>query len=626
MFVKALLAIAMGMLATPALAQESTPSPMVNAELLLDAPADAKAGDAVWAGVRFTIPQHWHIYWQNPGDSGIPTTLKWTLPEGVQAGEIVWPAPERQPMSGLVNYGYSDEVVLPVPLTYTADAVSGEVVVKADWLVCQEICIPESATLTATLPHPDAQARDVIEAARAQEPQPFPGSASFSTNENAVQLALRPSGDWEMPTRAEFMPLEDGVMKNSALPEISATTDGFSLTLARGSAALPTEWHGVVRLAWSGKEPVAYAVTATPGVAPLVTGMPQLVPLHVILLLAFVGGLLLNIMPCVLPILSLKALALVKKADAAPRLARVQGFAYTFGVVLSFILIAGAMLALKASGEAVGWGFQLQSPITVGVLAVLMLLVTLNLLGLFHLPPVLGRVMVSDDGVRGTFLTGVLAVAVATPCTAPFMATAVGATLTLPPMLTLLVFAAMGLGMAAPFLLIGLWPAARRLLPKPGTWMNRFRHFLAIPMGATAAWLFYVLVQLLHPTPMQQEGTYSLITPVPYSEQALADLRAQGRPVFVDATAAWCITCKVNERVALAPEGTQRFFAEHDITLMIADWTARDETIAAYLATFGRNGVPLYVFYPPSGAPVVLPQMLSPGLVKDTLRANLTRL
>lgn len=614
-FVAALLTL----IATPLAAQEAPATPLVKAELLLDA-ATLKEGGTAWAGVRFTIPDKWHIYWQNPGDSGMPTTLKWTLPAGVEAGAIQWPAPERQPMDTLVNYGYSHEVVLPVPLSIRADGVVGDITVKADWLVCHDICIPESAVLTGTLPSENGKA--AIEKARAQAPVPFPGKAAYAATKEQVQLTLTPSGDWEMPDKVDLMPLDDGILRNSAEPTLTRGDGSFTLSVQRGNAALADPWHVVARMHWDDTSPIAYQFEATLGAALLPPTGPAL-PLLLILGLAFLGGLLLNIMPCVLPILSLKALALVKKADAAPHAARVQGIAYTLGVVLSFLLIAAVMLGLKASGEAVGWGFQLQSPITVAVLAVLMLLVALNLFGLFHLPPVLGQFMIAHEGTRGTFLTGALAVAVATPCTAPFMATAVGATLALPAAQTLLVFVFMGLGMAAPFLLIGLWPPARRLLPKPGHWMHRFRQILGLPMLATALWLFYVLSQLLYPTPMREEASYTHITPISYSESKLAELRANNVPVFVDATAAWCLTCKVNARVALKPEKTQRFFKEKGVTLMIADWTARDDAIAAYLASFGRNGVPIYVFYGPGAEPVVLPQVLTPSLVMETIEANL---
>jgi thiol:disulfide interchange protein DsbD len=444
--------------------------------------------------------------------------------------------------------------------------------------------------------------------------------AGFAADDARVALTVPVSSSWKKPVMAEFIPLEDGIIPNAHTVDIDYRPGILTLNFPRGSADLPERWNGVLKLQWKDGQTAAHTLTAERQ-AQLPAPAQSLL---VLLGLAFVGGLLLNIMPCVLPVLSLKALAIVKKSHAAPQLVRAQGLAYTAGVVLSFLAIAGAMLALKASGEAVGWGFQLQSVPMVATLAILMALVSLNMAGAFHLPPMLGHIMVTHDGLRGSFLTGVLAVAVATPCTAPFMATAVGATLTLAPALSLLIFAAMGVGLASPFLLISFWPAAQRLLPKPGHWMVRLRQILAIPMAATALWLFYVLLQLLYPTPMKQDG-YHLITPVAYSERALADLRAQQKPVFVDATAAWCLTCKVNERVALRPERVQHAFKDQNITLMIADWTTRDDAIAAYLATFGRNGVPLYVYYPPGQPPVVLPQVLTPSLVLDAIKNESTQ-
>ena len=611
MRVRHLVAALFALCAGAALAQDNT----VGTQLLVDAPS-LESGSDVWVGVRFTIPKDWHIYWQNPGDSGIPTSFKWTLPDGISAGTIQWPVPHAITTGDLVNYGYDDHVLLQAPLHLQQTMQKADVTLKADWLVCHDICIPESASFTIHLPQHTADAA-ALQAARDAMPTAFPGKASFAVNKEKAVLSLMPSTAWDVPNAAEFMPIEDGIMQNHTGVAVGKTADGFSLSMLRGDENAPPLWHGLVRLHWSGKPDLTYTIEATPGVAPPVTAAASS-PLPWLALLAFLGGLLLNIMPCVLPILSLKALALVKKAHLSPRAARVQGLAYTAGVIISFIAIAGGMLLLKASGEAVGWGFQLQSPVIVGILAGLMLLVSLNLFGLFHLPPVLGQVMVAEDGWRGSFFTGALAVLVATPCTAPFMATAVGATLTLDPFPSLIIFASMGLGMAAPFLLISLWPAARRLLPKPGAWMNRFRQILAVPMLCTAIWLGYVLWQLLHPAmPMQRMDA------IPYSAEQLQSLRDEGTPVFVDATAAWCLTCKINERVALKDEGTQQFFAQHKITLMVADWTARDAEIAHYLATFGRNGVPLYVFYPAHGMPVVLPQLLTPSLVQDTLNANI---
>ena len=403
------------------------------------------------------------------------------------------------------------------------------------------------------------------------------------------------------------------------------------MTMKRGSSPLVDSWHGVLAITHENNDGIStdhFDVTAknessaenatATDMTPAMLEQPVVAPVNMIstLLLAFIGGLILNIMPCVLPILALKALAIAKKAGVSRREAMRQGIAYTVGVVGSFLLIAGAMLALKASGNAVGWGFQLQHASFVAALAVIMLLVATNLLGWFELPVLFGTkaTQTDDSTVRGAFLTGVLAVLVATPCTAPFMATAIGATLSLPPVESLAVFAALGFGMAAPFLLISIWPAARRFLPKPGKWMVRFKKILAIPMLATAAWLIWVFVQLQNPNMPSSMPKHET-----YSAARLDELRMQGIPVLLDATADWCLTCKINERLAIHSKEMQDFFREHKVVLMVADWTASDPAITALLMSFGRGGVPLYVYYPPNGQPAVLPQILTPAMVRATI-------
>ncbi|MDX2095296.1 MAG: protein-disulfide reductase DsbD family protein [Alphaproteobacteria bacterium] len=595
-------------------------SPIAKATLLVDAPR-VKAGEAIAAGVHFTLPPHWHIYWQNPGDSGIPTTLSWELPEGLSAGEIAWPAPERFAIEGIVGYGYSNEVTLPVTLTPARDGLIGDVTVKANWLVCKDICIPESATLTAPLAaNPEGATH--LATAQAHLPQPFTGEAHFSVTPQSVTLTLRRATPWENAAQAWFAPVEDGLIANEPIGAVTPNGNDLQLTFARGAAAPIDLWHGIIHYMQDGK-PVAAAVTATrteaaaePAAAPRIPAGGASSSLLLALALAFVGGLILNIMPCVLPILALKALALAKKAEASRLDAAKQGLSFTAGVVVSFLLIAGLMLALKASGSAIGWGFQLQNPNFVGLLALVMLLVSASLFGFFELPVLYGEraTGVDESKLRGSFFTGVLAVMVATPCSAPFMATAIGATLSMPTLQALLVFATLGLGMAAPFLTISLWPAARRLLPKPGAWMHRFKQILGVPMLATALWLIYVLAQLLQPVTFDASDGHAA-----YSAPRLAQLRAEGTPVLVDATAAWCLTCKVNERVALKPDSMQQFFREKGITLMVADWTTNDPAITDYLTGFGRNGVPLYVYYPAHGEPKVLPQILTPSIVREAI-------
>lgn len=619
------------------LAEPSPPSPIAKAELLVDAPL-VKRGKAIEAGVRFTLPEHWHIYWKNPGDSGIPTTLAWTLPDGLTAGEIDWPAPERFVMQGVANYGYSNAVTLPVRLIPTHDDVVGEVNVKASWLVCKDICIPESATLSAML-NANPSAAKTIADTRATLPTPFDGNANFAATHDTVTLTLTRTNPWGVSS-ARFSPVEYGIMANDPMGTYKQTGNELALTLPRGTEPVPGEWHGVLSVTKDGKE-ISYDIKAInrevssetplpsgeagfPNEAKPSIGNPgegdSLLTTHhtsfTILLLAFLGGLILNIMPCVLPILALKALALSKKAAASRVAAAKQGISYTAGVVISFLLIALVMLALKSGGAAIGWGFQLQNPFFVGLLALVMLAVSANLLGLFELPVLFGETAtaVNDEHLTGSFFTGVLAVLVATPCTAPFMATAIGATLSMPTLEALAVFASLGLGLAFPFLIISLWPAARRLIPKPGKWMHRFKQFLALPMLATAVWLLWVLMQILMPAPITKTELRE-----PYSATRLAELRAEGKPVLVDATAAWCITCKVNERVAFKPAEMQQFFHEKNVTILIADWTKSDPEITQYLASFGRDGVPLVVYYPPQGESKILPQILTPEIVRSTI-------
>lgn len=671
-----LLAIAALLFAFPAAAQETAPaSPLAKAQLLLHAP-QVKQGQPIPAGVLFTMQPGWHIYWQNPGDSGIPTTVMWHLPEGLTANDIQWPLPERIETSGLVNYGYGEKVILPVSLTPARDNISGPVTVHAEWLVCKDICIPESADLAADLPVSSPQAQVLLTNAFEQTPRISQAPAHFAADEKYVTLQV-PVAELGLPegngiASAEWLPIDDGIILNNAAQQFTVKDGMLILTAERGSAAVPTEWRGVLSLRTHAEEPpIAFTLSAYPdanvAVASMLEAPTSNLPLFVVLVFAFLGGLILNLMPCVLPILSLKALAVAKKSGAEQRAARVQGIAYTIGVIGCFLAIAGVMLALKSAGAAIGWGFQLQQPEVIAGLFFLMLLVSLNLFGLFELPVLFGNHTSDPHSVRGAFLTGALAVLLATPCTAPFMAPALGATLTMPTAPTLLVFAALGLGMAAPFLLISLAPAARRLLPKPGAWMARFKQFLAFPMLATAAWLLWVLshtggeaglimalagallvawlVWWAHGTP--HRGLRKLLLLVaaatvawavfmqpgpggvaldsgmePYSAERLDALRAEGRPVFVDATADWCLTCKVNERLALKDAGIQQLFAEKKVVLMVADWTRRDAAITEYLAGFGRNGVPLYVYYAPGAEPQVLPQLLTPGSVREAVSRN----
>lgn len=663
-------------IALPAYAQEEMPqSPIAKAQLLLHAP-QVSQGQPISAGVLFTMPQGWHIYWQNPGDSGIPTTLAWTVPEGITVSDIQWPLPERIETSGLVNYGYGPKVILPVTLTPASAGISGPITVRAEWLVCKDICIPESAELSAAIPTSSPQAQVLLSNVFEQSPRTSSAAAHYSADEKQVSLTVALAEleltDAETIASAQWFPVNDGIILNNTAQRFAVNNGLLTITTERGSADLQTEWKGVLSLQTHEEEPpIGYNLTAALDANLAVDSMLDVpantLPLIVALVFAFLGGIILNLMPCVLPVLSLKALALAKKSGAEQRHARAQGIAYTLGVILSFLIIAALMLALKSAGASIGWGFQLQEPAVIAGLFFLMLLVALNLFGLFEMPVLFGSSSVDSHSLRGSFFTGALAVALATPCSAPFMAPALGATLTMPAAQALMVFAALGFGMAFPFLLISVIPAARKLLPKPGVWMIRFKQFLAFPMLATAAWLLWVLnhtsgdaglvmalvgallvawlIWWAHGTRhaalrkilllctvgvvawatfMQPsaDGVTLEVGQEPYSAERLAALRAEGRPVFVDATADWCLTCKVNERLALKDEGNVALFKKKNVVLMVADWTRRDAAITQYLAGFGRNGVPLYVYYGPGAEPVVLPQLLTPGIVRETVSGN----
>lgn len=674
---------------TLALPVRSEPVKTENAEAELVAGMAAIApGEPFDVALKLTPREGWHTYWRNPGDSGMATTIEWTLPPGFAAGDIQWPAPHAMPYGPLTNYGYGEEHWLLVTITPPADLAPGDVTLKAraDWLVCEDICIPEGADLSLDLKAAASAVRDPFQtagfkAARQALPVPFAGTAEFRVT--AKMLALRLEGA-DIGDDARFFPFHDTLIQNSAPQQDSRSDDGARLlVMPTGSGKSGDTVDGVVTA--GGK---AYEISASPGTfetpASLVVGssspgaagggggMP--LPIWQAVVFAFVGGILLNLMPCVFPVLSLKALAIVKASGLSLREKRMEGLLYTAGVMVSFLALAGALLAFRAGGAAVGWGFQLQSPEVVAVLAVILFAVGLSLAGYFELAGSftgLGQGLVDRGGALGAFSTGVLATIVATPCTAPFMASALGAALLLPPLSSLLIFAALGFGLAFPMLLISEVPAIGRLLPRPGPWMDKFRQFLAFPVFATVLWLATVLGQqagvhavaallaifllltfaiwlwrigrgahgigraLGHglavvaliacgwlvwfagnqPAPASAAGGEALAAER-FDPAKLAEYRNAGVPVFVNFTAAWCITCLANERVALATDTVADRFRDDKVRYMKGDWTLRDPEITEMLAAYGRSGVPLYLYFAPGSADaVVLPQLLTPDIV-----------
>lgn len=683
---RALLALAV-LAPAPLLAAESAAvtSPRVTATLL-------SARDTVAPGERFhvalvqRIAPGWHTYWRNPGDSGEPTRLDWTLPDGVAAGAIQWPAPKAIRVEPLVNFGFEGTVLLPVEIAVPTTAKPGETLslaASATWLVCEKICIPEEGSFRLDLPiaaggSADAAAQARIDQALAELPQPagFTGSLAASGSDKlALGLPGLPAGASDI----RFFPVSDTLIEHAA----EQPAAGGTLTLKRSNAfkietpsleGVVTFSEGGVRraLALSAKvEPALLQATAAPAPPPARVTLPPPPAGDLTLLLAlafaFAGGLILNLMPCVLPVLFIKALGFAQLARADRDEVRRQGLLFLAGVLATFLVLAAAVIALGT-----GWGFQLQSPPLVILLAVLMTLIGFNLLGIFEIGgrlQGLGDGLASRGGPLGAFMTGALAVIVATPCTAPFMGAAMGYALTQPPAAALAIFMALALGFAAPVAALSYAPGLLRLLPRPGRWMVVLKQAFAFPMFATAIWLIWVatmqagangalaalaailmagfalwligvtrgsgralrlvaggvaalvvaatsvfVVEGARPTPPVQARADM---PGAWSPARVADLQAQGRPVFVNFTAAWCITCLANERVALARQEVKDAFVRLDVAYLKADWTNRDAVIAATLAEHGRAGVPLYLFYPAvKGAPAeVLPQLLTPETV-----------
>ena len=695
------------LLAAPAVAAPVN-SGHIESELVAQE-ASAVPGSTVIVALRQKIQKGWHTYWRNPGDSGDATKIVWTLPSGWKAGDIVWPAPEKLPVGPLMNYGFEGEVLLPVPLEIPAGAKPGPVTLKADvaYLVCSDICVPEDVSLTFDLPvsatpsTAKAAGADAIAKALAAAPKVGDLTAVFAADPTAVKLALTgPAAAGSKIADAYFFPFDGAVIDHAAVQKAERGSEGLTISLAPGfsfrQGPAPTTLSGVVVI-----DGVAHEISAEAGALPASAAGLGLIPpkaaaapaapdlgIGLALGLAFLGGLILNLMPCVFPVLSLKAAALAGHAHEEPGAVRSQGLAFLVGVVVTFLVLAGALLAARAAGQAVGWGFQLQSPAVVAVLAIVMLLVALNLSGVFEIGTSLqdaGSGLAAKGGLAGAFFTGVLAVVVAAPCTAPFMAGAIGFALTQPPVVSLLVFLALALGLAAPFTALSFAPSLLKRLPKPGAWMEILRRVLAFPMYAAAAWLVWVLAQqggpaglarllgaaivaafaawvfgLVQTRRIMGKPTLALsilaaaafvvaiagVTVGGYAAPAaasdgqaaattegaelpseawtpakVAELQAQGRPVFVNFTAAWCVTCQVNDKVALSTRRAADAFAAANAVYLKGDWTNRNAEIAAELAAHGRAGVPLYLVYPAKGGPPkVLPQLLTDGLVAKAIK------
>ena len=617
--------------------------------------------NTVWVGLQLAHQPKWHTYWKNSGDSGLPTQLTWTLPVGVMAGDIAWPAPKKIKIGSLTNFGYEGTVLLAVPLIITPAFKPSllnsnlDIKLKAQWLICKEECIPEEGEFALSIPTKGSTAINTgaFEAAWKAQPKPLvslvgggvPASRALIDG-NDLKFELQGLPVELQGKTLDFYPEMPEVIDNSAPGKQEWQGAVWRLTVPLSSQRSQSSQSPAVMpmvlisadQAWRADVPVqgawpkvASAATVSPGLAAALadnkaavpnanlTAAPVNLTLFAALLGALLGGLILNLMPCVFPILALKVVGFTQHADDA-KARRASGIAYFVGVVLSFVALGALFLALRSAGEQLGWGFQLQNPWVVAGLALLFTVLGLNLVGLFEFGSVLPSSLAtlrSKNATVDSFLSGVLAVAVASPCTAPFMGASLGFALGLPAVEALLIFAAIGVGMALPYTVASFIPAIARALPRPGAWMNTFKKVMAIPMFATVVWLGWVLSLQTDVLPQRQ---------IEVSERWQAwepgrvdQLLAKGQPVFVDFTAAWCVTCQFNKKTTLSKSELLTEFDAKKVQLLRADWTKRDPAIGAALKDLGRSGVPVYVLYAPGKAPQVLSEIISVDDVRAAL-------
>jgi thiol:disulfide interchange protein DsbD len=710
-------------------------APHVRVELLV-LPQALGRGAQAEAGLYFKLEPGWHVYWKNPGDAGLPPHIRWTLPEGVTAGGLQFPAPKRLPLGPLMDFGYEDEVLFPLTLNVAQTAKTGSAVLdaKVDWLVCSERCIPGKAELEVSRAVLDQAGKAGASGADsalfskfvARIPKLPPASfkMGFQPAKDGLRLTVE-TGRKE--PEGTFFPADQDILDNPSPQKLTATAKGLTLDLKKDASLKesPKQLRGVLEL--SGGR--AFEIVALPGLVAATgttaendAGKPASgaqtpvdsaagnagakasagqneaaapassaaagqsaggqadrasgVEVLRISGLAFLGGLILNLMPCVFPVLFLKGLALVNSGNEERHKLRAHGLVYAAGILVSFWALVALLLGLRAAGATLGWGFQFQSPVFLSLMAGLLFFLGLSLAGQFEIGLTLtsaGGSLAAKQGYTGSFFTGVLAVVVATPCTAPFMGAAIGYALAQSAAVTFAVFTALALGLAAPYVALTLQPAWTRILPRPGVWMEVLRQAVSAPIFATVIWLAWVLANaygagllvsllsgllllaiagwFLGRWPAKRWATtvaglillgvvaLSVLSPgklavasetqapaeatglwQPWSEAAVSRSLAAGQPVFVDFTAKWCLSCQVNERVALGQPAVEQAFQARNVVLMKADWTRHDEAITQALTALGRSGVPAYALYVPGEkSPRLLPEVLTPGVVTDAL-------
>lgn len=660
---KALLsAVVLALTSSPAFAS-AVVTDHARSELVAETDGVAPGGEIALAFAQ-QLQDGWHVYWKNPGDSGLPLDFVWSLPEGAAAGPIDYPAPHPIAIGPLVNFGHEGAPVFLTSIKAPADAAIGSVLdvgLDATWLICAEICVPETGSFSLSIPVVDAPqadpaASDLFARARAALPRPFAGAATFSVSGQKISLSLKdaPAGG-----KAYFFPEASGASEPAAAQKVLRAGDDLKIEIKAGpeAASLGERLDGVVSI--EGADGESYfslsAMRVAGGTAPA-TPAGSLLGL---LLAALVGGAILNLMPCVFPILFVKAASMAKSAAGDRREMRRHGLLYGAGVIATFVALGGLLLALRAGGEEIGWGFHLQSPAVIMFSAYVLFAVGLNFAGVFHVGSSFQDVgsgfVAGKQGDLPAFMTGVLAVFVAAPCVGPFLTAPIGAAAVLPPLEGMAIFIAMAAGLAAPYVALSFSPALANALPRPGPWMERFRQVLSFPVFGAAAYFLWVLsaqagqiglalglagllavalaarfwewgktskaVRLaafatlalaLAPIALVRPAAASAETgKIAFDPADIEARRAAGEPVFIDFTAAWCVTCQMNKLTVLSSPKVKAAFADNAVAFVIADWTNRDAVIEEALAAFGANGVPLYVFYPAGGEAIVLPQPLT---------------
>lgn len=634
-------------------------------------------------GFWLKMDSGWHTYWKNPGDSGLPVRFEWSLPPGIQLSAREWPTPFRVETAGITTFGYEDELLVTFDVISSLKTPS-EIKLIAKWLICEKVCLPASSELkTVWIPteQTDPKTSTLFSEFEKKTPTLLAGTHTVEVTDSEIEWKIHLSSIKSMPKQFEFFIQEKGLVDYSVAQKFIKNKDTLSIKQKKSEYALkfPTTLHGVLKLTPFNSYFVSAENKSVNSNSPSTISLTQVLNtdlgLLTALLFAFLGGIILNLMPCVLPVISIKALGLIKRSESRNEM-RIKGLLFLAGVLASFWVLVGALFILRAGGESIGWGFQLQSPLFVSLLSALMLAMSLNLLGLFefgHSFALVSSRVQTEHPLVESFVSGILTTLVSTPCSAPFMGSALGYALSRPHFEAWMIFSALGLGVAAPFTLVSLFPALLKFLPKPGAWMDVFKKALSIPLFATVGWLVWVYalqteqsaltglsVSLAGMTialtiygRMSQSGisklkiTFIVLSAVialsafpwkpvlsspsnrdhtsgiwqAYSQELLETNLKMGKTVFVDFTAAWCLSCQVNKKLVLATPEIEQAFTDAGIVTLEADWTNENPLITEALKTLGRSGVPVYVFYK-GKSHTLLPEVLTQQLVINAIERN----